>query len=379
LSDTAPIPQSPAPARTADAPTPLDRPRGSGNGDLARFAPAELAIVCSHYDLGVIRAIRPFPRGSSRSPKVILRTTTGDFLLKRRAPGRDNPYRVAFTHALQLHLARRSYPVARLIGTRGDNNSMLQLGGRIYELFEYVQGRRYEPTPGATGDAGRALAWLHRLVGAGIGEPGGGNRGGWEPPRGTYHDAQGIDRALASIPDRTGGANIREVVERLATVYRAASDAAARLGLAQWPEQIIHADWHPGNLLYQPGGDRVAAVLDFDSARLAPRVIDVANGALQFSMRMDGEDPTRWPDEPDQDRFRRFLTRYDGVEGCVISTAELEAIPHLMVEALIAEAVFPIAESGRFAHLDGPPLLRKVLSKADWIAGHTGELSAAAG
>jgi Ser/Thr protein kinase RdoA (MazF antagonist) len=372
LSEAAPNPAPlPGPQREEE------RPARRATDGLSRFAPAELAIVCSHYDLGVIRSVRPFLRGSSRSPKAILRTGAGDYLLKRRAPGRDNPYRVAFAHALQLHLARRSYPVARLVGTRQDNNSMLQIGGRIYEVFEFVHGQRYDGSASATGDAGRALAWLHKALG--------GFRAQWQPPRGAYHDARGIDAALETIPQRAGPSDaprVRDLVQEIADVYQAARDAAAKLGIDAWPEQVVHADWHPGNILFRSDGDRgsrVAAVLDFDSARLAQRVIDVANGALQFSMRMEGDDPSRWPDGLDQDRFRRFLSRYDGVEGCVISTAELEALPHLMVEALIAEAVFPIAESGRFAHLDGPPLLEVVLRKARWISARAGDLTAAAG
>ncbi|MCH6552369.1 MAG: hypothetical protein IH804_10215, partial [Planctomycetes bacterium] len=102
-----------------------------------QFDPHELGIVLSHYELGVIEQIRSFPRGSPRAPKVRIRTHRGEYLLKRRAPGRDDPHRVAFAQSLQLYVAQRGYPVPRLIGTREGNNSMLQLGGRVYEMFEF--------------------------------------------------------------------------------------------------------------------------------------------------------------------------------------------------------------------------------------------------
>ena len=75
-----------------------------------RFDPLELAKVLSHYDLGVIEQLRAYKRGSPRAPKVRIRTRRGDFLLKRRAPGRDDPYRVAFAQSIQLHLQRHGYP-----------------------------------------------------------------------------------------------------------------------------------------------------------------------------------------------------------------------------------------------------------------------------
>ena len=128
-----------------------------------RFDPRELAIVLSHYDLGIIEQIRAYPRGSPRSPKVRLKSRRGVFLLKRRAPGRDDPYRVAFSHSLQLYLAERGYPVANLVGTRDTNNSMLQVGGRIYEMFEHRSGARYNGSARATERSGGALASLHNL------------------------------------------------------------------------------------------------------------------------------------------------------------------------------------------------------------------------
>src|SRR5215813_62810 len=78
----------------------------------------EAAAVCSHYDLGVVHEVRRFRRGSGHSPKVLLKTSKGLFLLKRRggggaggptggeAPqGRADPHRVAISHEAQLYLA----------------------------------------------------------------------------------------------------------------------------------------------------------------------------------------------------------------------------------------------------------------------------------
>jgi len=98
-----------------------------GSGDRDCFAADELAIVLSHYDLGTIEAIQEFPRGSRRAPKLILRTDKGLYLLKRRAHGKDDPFKVAFCHSLQLYLAAKQFPLPHLIGTfnsaRASNSS----------------------------------------------------------------------------------------------------------------------------------------------------------------------------------------------------------------------------------------------------------------
>ena len=45
----------------------------------------------------------------------------------------------------------------------------------------------------------------------------------------------------------------------------------------------------------------------------------------------------------------------------------IRAIPHLMTEALIAEAVFPIAATGQFGRMDGTAFLQMVVRKVKWL------------
>ena len=98
----------------------------------------ELAIVLSHYDLGIVQEFKAFARGSHAAAKVVVRTDQGRFLIKRRPVGHDGPYRVAFSHALQQFLALKNFPLPHLIGTREDNNSMLKIDEAIYEVFEFI-------------------------------------------------------------------------------------------------------------------------------------------------------------------------------------------------------------------------------------------------
>jgi hypothetical protein len=58
----------------------------------------------------------------------------------------------------------------------------------------------------------------------------------------------------------------------------------------------------------------------------------------------------------------------------LLSQAEVDAIPWLMVEALIAEAVFPIAQTGQFSRFDGLSFLKMVQRKTSWIVRHSDEL-----
>ena len=114
-------------------------------------------------------------------------------------------------------------------------------------------------------------------------------RASWRPPQGSFHASAAVPRRLRTGENLPQDPAAPSLLRRLRHEYvRAAKDVASR-GYANWPAQLIHGDWHPGNMIFQ--GRRVAAVIDFDSARLGPRVLDLAGGALQFSLTRAGAAP----------------------------------------------------------------------------------------
>lgn len=317
-------------------------------------------MVMSHYDIGVIDSIVEFPRGSRKAPKLLIVSEQGKFLLKRRARGKDDPFKVAFCHAIQLFLASKQFPLPHLIGTRRENNSMLQWRNGVYELFEYIPGQGYPQTLESTFDSGRVLALYHKLLENFKSE--------WKPPSGSYHMAPAVEQGLRTIMTTLpvglqGNDQIVPLLSSLLDSYKEAADKVEGQGMENWPRQIVHADWHPGNTLYRD--HHIVAVIDYDSARLLPRVIDIANGALQFSIIGGEGDVSKWPEYVDESRFKRFLRGYD--EVVLLSQAEIRTMPHLMIEALIAEAVFPIAATGTFGRVDGLAFLQMVQRKVAWM------------
>lgn len=331
--------------------------------DRDRFTPSELAVVLSHYDLGVVESAREFARGSRRAPKLILQTQRGRFLLKRRAAGRDDPFKVAFSHALQSHLRQKRFPVPSLVGTRDENNSLLQSLGRIYEMFEYVDGERFDGSLEQTSQAGTALARYHNAVRDFHTE--------WSPPAGSFHDAQSVRNGLNAIPTITAShdsvvgreAQMLQTTQELYERYEETADAVRRLGFANWPITIIHGDWHPGNMLFREG--KLVCVIDFDAARHQPTVVDAAYGTLQFSILRSAADPNEWPAYFDESRLRRFMAAYLSIAP--LATEMRRAVPLLMIEALIAETVYPIAATGSFGHMPGFGMLQMVRRKVRWL------------
>jgi len=336
-----------------------------------RFDAEELAACLRHYDLGVIRSIREFPRGSRRSPKLLIQSDRGRFLFKRRSPSGSDPAKVAFTHELQQALAARNFPLPHLIPAKDDGETMLVLDGRIYEMFEYIEGHGYDGSLDATYHSGRSLALYHKLLED--------FRSDYQPPRGSYHGAssiqQSIGQTVGSLPTDTRPPQeiLTATVRVLEQNYRHCAQKADEAGLDGWDSQIAHGDWHPGNMLFHH--HQVVAVIDYDAARDQQRVIDVANGALQFSIIGGTDDLSKWPGHLDESRFKRFVRGYESVN--LISRGEVQVIPYLMCEAMIAESVLPIAATGSFGRMEGFPFLLMVERKVRWILGHLDELYAA--
>ncbi|MGI9015404.1 MAG: phosphotransferase enzyme family protein [Phycisphaerales bacterium] len=358
-------PERAAPASSNPTQPPHLGPRQDDATHRDRMSSHELATVLSHYDIGIIERLREYPRGSRRSPKVRILTRTGEYLLKRRSPA-QNPYRVAFSHRLQLHLADSGFPVARLIGTRSDNNSMVQQDNFVYEMFEYVRGQFFCASNRESQYAGFTMGRLHGLLAA--------HEIIYNPPEGTYHAAPGIFKHIAAIPQAVTTVDVdadeADLLATCAYLRNAYEQAVAHVdaaGFNTWQKSVIHGDWHPGNLLFNDA-HKVIAVLDFDSARLEHRTADLANGALQFAMLIgDTDDPLTWPDGLASERLRAFVRGYDQAARVKLSDAELSVLPWLIVEALVAESVVPIAQTGRFARLAGQPFLTMIERKVRWI------------
>ena len=330
-----------------------------------KFGAEELAVVLSNFDLGVVESVVEFPRGSRKAPKLVIVAENGKYLLKRRARGRDDAFKVAFCHQIQLYLMAKHFPLPHLMGTKKDNNSLLQWRGGIYELFEYIPGQGYPQTLEATGDSGRVLALYHKLLE--------GFQSQYQAPAGSYHMAPSVESGLRQIPKTlSNNPQMPDVCDYLLKSYNHAASTVDSLGMDHWPKQVIHGDWHPGNMLFRD--NRVVAVIDYDSARTLPRVLDIANGALQFSIVGGDEDLSKWPEKPDEVRFKRFLKGYD--EVVLLSEAEMSSVPWLMIEALIAEAVFPIAATGVFARMDGAKFLQMVVRKVAWLQQNSAHLVA---
>ena len=343
-----------------------------------RFESAEVREVIEKYPLTNIQTIREFERGSRKSPKLIIHSEEGWFLLKRRAKRADLENRAVWNHEVILELERMHQPVARLIGTLNTSDSMVIRGGLIYELFEFVEGRRWNQSEVETRSCGECLGQLHEVLTHFLPTV--------DPPSGSFHDSETVRLAISRAEDTllrvdngSSRNEIKTLIARISTHYREANFKLNAIGFEELEPQPIHGDWHPGNVLFSPdekngtldAGRHVVAVLDFDASRYEPRVIDLANGMLHFATHTHPEiSPENWPRSLSGGRLHSFCEGWSSVISNPLKR-EAECLPWLMIEATIAESILPIADTGLFSTVPGFPFLKMVNEKLRWIRDHS--------
>lgn len=341
------------------------------------YAADEAERVLARFDIGRIRRAEPYRRGSRSAPKLKIKSERGLYLLKRRALRRHPIERIQFAQSFQRSVMARGFPVAPLIpassGGADAGGTLIVEEGFAYELFDFIEGDRFDKTPRGAVWAGEAMARLHKL-GEDVERTG--------AVVASFHASPAVKSALErlgkSLRQADPSADPREIDE-LATDLRERYERAVEeiddLGFRRLPTEVVHGDWHPGNLIFRRG--RVAAVIDFDSARIEPRATELANGMLQFALRGEaGVSPLDWPDELDAKRMQGFLHGYLIAAERPLSLDERTMLPWYMVEAMIAESAIPVANQGAFADLPGLPFMRLVLRKCDWVRSHRKAIAA---
>jgi Ser/Thr protein kinase RdoA (MazF antagonist) len=320
----------------------------------AHFTSQELALVLSHYDIGIIQQIKTLVGGNRKAPKQIIVSDKGRYFLKRRAKGKEVRSRIEFAHAVQNTLAEKKFPVSKLIPTRDKNSTFLEIDGHIYELFEFASGSRFDGRVELVENAGITLAKFHTILKS--------CRFDYMSQRNSFHDCKSVREHLKKISaDNHSGPD--KTLLHLMTMYNHSSVTINQFGFDQWQANIVHGDWHPGNMLFS--GSKISAVFDFDSLNLASITTDIANGSLQFSIVAGRPNPADWPDYLDQAKFAAFLNGY--IKTNPITENQMRSLPDLMIETLIAEAVLPIAATGYFSNYSGIDFLKMIHRKCLWI------------
>jgi homoserine kinase type II len=314
----------------------------------------ELEHVLRAFGLGELRAVCRIEQGFVNENWRV-QADRGRYFLKRRHPDLSQPFLIRAQHELMRELRRAGFPAPVVVPTL-TGESFLVLGGRIYEVHQFIQGQPYDhERPQHLEEAALTLGHYHRCV------------EGFAPqalcrPGDLYSPAllEGNLGHLIEVWGLERDPGPVQITEGL-KVHTAELDARyARHGRV--PQLVIHGDYYAGNLLFD--GDRMVGVVDYDKARWQPRVVELAEALIYFASPRPGH--LRYLVYPGclrRELFTLFLQGYGRV--ITLGEEEVRALPDIIGCIWLQVSLQRLAEKGE-RPAQAQEALQEVLTLGDW-------------
>ena len=288
------------------------------------------------YDLGQWQSVELLPAGKSKHYRI---TTDGGEYILRRSHSSRTLQEVRFEHALVAHLRDNGFPAPVFVPCVSGESAVV-VNGHLYSASVCVKGSPYQAeNVEHLREAARTLAKYHRIV-ASFGSP---------PPRLREPIlSETLRERLAAMPSpeiigdfsaRYGERDPR-IPDLLASLPYVLERGGAVLGLLdrlypELPKLVIHGGCRRGSTLFE--GDRLVAMLDFDSARLEARALDLAIAFHDFG-KVWGEAGSPDFKVPLELRIvSEFLDAYQEINP--LEEAEIEALPTLLAARPLKRAL----------------------------------------
>jgi aminoglycoside phosphotransferase (APT) family kinase protein len=253
--------------------------------------------------------VRQFQGGQS-NPTYHLRTDGGDYVLRKKPPGKLLPraHEVDREHRVMAALANTDVPVPRMRLLCEDESVL----GTSFFVMDHVPGRVFpdrvmrECTPEHRAaiyeDLARVLAALHRVDWRAVGLEGFGRPDGYMQRQVALWTRQWQAAQLEDMP-------AMDLLAQWLPDHLPPDDAAAAC--------IAHGDYRLGNVLIHPTEPRVVAVLDWELSTIGNPLADLAYFCLTYHLPggpdgrsgVAGEDLT-CTGLPDQQAFVANYSRY---------------------------------------------------------------------
>jgi homoserine kinase type II len=327
---------------------------------------SELERVLEQYPLGSLTDARRLQQGSVNENWVAT-TSRGRFFVKRRHPSYHHQGLLHAQHALIEHLRRQRFPAPRLVKTLADE-TILTLEGQWYEVQEFIDGEPYDRDRVAHLEQAALTLGLY------------------------HHGVRGFGaRAFCALPDLYSPSTANKLLQRLTDEGRpdhdpSLSDVVRRLeaevhDLADHfgrhptpPRLVIHGDYYADNLIFD--GDRIVGVVDYDRARLEPRVAELAEALIYFASPQTSRlRHLVYPGFLEWEPFYRFLQSYG--EAVPLRGEEARALPDHVSVIWLSWSLRRLLERG--LEPDGAAeALQEVCLLVDWARANAGQMVEAA-
>lgn len=259
---------------------------------------AQLARVIDRYDIGELITCLRDERGTVNTSFTIQTMQGGErrtYFFRRYKRGVKEE-ELLFEHSVLQRLAKQGLDlVAQVLTTRDGKTFVTQPaedgGAPVYfAIFTFLEGEdKYtwvapRCTPGEIKSSAQLLADFHRSI------------AGWTP-RGNRVEPKIMEllplidenvvrlqnKPIGRIFDEYLAGNLSQIRREIEDVLNALRSAE----LVSLPQQVVHSDYHPGNLKFRD--EQVVGLFDFDWSKIDYRLFDVALALFYFFTEWRGE------------------------------------------------------------------------------------------
>lgn len=255
------------------------------SGDVPPAAARRVAAeLLARFGLGSLMHLELAP-GGYLNQNLRATTARGTFFLKGYRY--SDPAPIAREHRLMAYTSEQGVPVnAPLFGPNGA--TFLRVGGRFWAIFAHLSGTQPAPqevTPAQAMELGRLLGRIHvALAGMPASEAAG-------FPKKLDWDSSQASREMGEYEAMIGAKPVLDPFDQHALAsfaYRRTLLAAGvppASAYERLPSQILHGDYHAGNVFFGAGGS-ISAVIDWELAALGPRAWEIVR-ALDLALPLE--------------------------------------------------------------------------------------------
>lgn len=301
-------------------------------------------ILSRYFDNYKIKKVLQLDRAEINSENfqvVIERGGKEEKYLLRKHKVLKSREQIDFYSELLEDLLESGVRVSQIIKNK-DNRFNTEMGGKLYSLFHFIEAGYFAPTKESLESVANNIAKMHL---------------GFNKISDKYLNeikkVSGESKVYFNVIKDYSAGDFREI-EKIILAKNKRDDAddlflakvdvlektvtevtKYREKMEKLPEQIIHSDLHPHNVLMR--GDEVVAIVDFDSVRISQQARDVAFAVYRFGRQFFAQNKNL--SKADAVKIRDiFIKAYESVK--ILSAEEKELMPALIKDEFLKKLLF---------------------------------------